>query len=68
MVVVNMNNKAYEFCKASVNKKTTPKYLKLQMQDFLNIADVKSDKYVLSEKKIKQVNNILKGLIGLIRL
>ena len=58
-----MNNKAYEYCKASVNKKTTPKYVKLQMQEFLNIAEGKNNKYVLSEAKIRQVNNILKLLI-----
>lgn len=58
-----MNNKAYEYCKVSVNKKTTPKYVKLQMQEFLDIAEGKNNKYVLSEAKIKQVNNILKLLI-----
>ena len=58
-----MNNKAYEYCKVSVNKKTTPKYVKLQMQEFLDIAEGKNNKYVLSEVKIKQVNNILKLLI-----
>lgn len=58
-----MNNKAYEYCKVSVNKKTTPKYVKLQMQEFLDIAEGKNNKYVLSEAKVKQVNNILKLLI-----
>lgn len=58
-----MNNKAYEYCKEAVSKKTTPKYVKLQMQEFLEIAEGKNNKYVLSEKKIQQVNNILKLLI-----
>ena len=60
-----MNNKAYEYCKVSVNKnkKITPKYVKLQMQEFLDIAEGKNNKYVLSEAKVKQVNNILKLLI-----
>lgn len=58
-----MTNKALEYCKVSVNKKTTPKYIKLQMQEFLDIAEGKNNKYVLSETKIKQVNNILKLLI-----
>lgn len=57
-----MNNKAFEYCKASINKKTTPKYVKLQMQEFIEIAEGKNDKYVLSEAKVKQVNNILKLL------
>ena len=28
-------NEAYNFCKTNVNKKTTPKYVKKQMKDFL---------------------------------
>lgn len=58
-----MKNKAYEFCKASINQETTPKYVKLQMQEFIDIAEEKSDKYVISETKLKQVNNVLKLLI-----
>lgn len=58
-----MKNKAYEFCKASINQETTPKYVKLQMQEFIGIAEGKSDKYVISEAKLKQVNNVLKLLI-----
>ena len=58
-----MNNKAYEYCKASVNEKTTPKYVKLQMQEFIDVCEGKNEKYILSEAKVKQVNNILKLLI-----
>ena len=58
-----MKNKAYEFCIASINQETTPKYVKLQMQEFIDIAEGKSDKYVISEAKLKQVNNVLKLLI-----
>lgn len=58
-----MTNKALEYCKLAINQKTTPKYVKLQMQDFIEIAEDKNDKYVLSEIKLKQVNNILKLLI-----
>ena len=55
-------NKAYEFCKSSVRKKTTPKYVKLQMRDFIRICQGKDAKYIVSEKKVKQVENILKIL------
>ena len=55
-------NKAYEFCKSSVKKKTTPKYVKLQMRDFMRVCQGKDKKYKISEKKIKQVENILKIL------
>ena len=55
-------NKAYEFCKSSVKKKTTPKYVKLQMRDWMRICEGKDKKYIVSEKKVKQVENILKIL------
>lgn len=56
-------NKAYDFCKANYRKKTTPKYVKLQMRDFMKICEGKDKKYTLSEKKVKQVESILKLLI-----
>ena len=56
------SNKAYEFCKASIKRKTTPKYVKLQMADFMRICEEKDKKYTISEKKVRQVENILKIL------
>lgn len=56
-------SKSYQFCKDSVKKKTTPKYVKLQMKDFIRICDGKNKKYKVSEKKLKQVENILRILI-----
>lgn len=58
-----MVSKAYDFCKQSVRLKTTPKYVKLQMRDFIRIFDGKDKKYIISRKKLKQVENILKVLI-----
>lgn len=58
-----MNNKAYDFCKASYRKKTTPRYVKLQMREFMKIAEGKDKKYIISDQKVKQVENILKLLI-----
>lgn len=55
-------NKAYEYCKKNSRKKTTPKYVKLQMKEWLKIADGKHKKYIVSEAKVKQVENILKLL------
>lgn len=57
-----VSNRAYDFCKSSVRKKTTPRYVKLQMRDFMQIAQGKDKKYKLSEKKVTQVENILKIL------
>ena len=56
-------NKAYEYCKNSIRKKTCPKYVKAQMRDFMRICEGKDKKYIVSEKKLKQVENILKILI-----
>ena len=56
-------NKAYEYCKNNIDLETTPKYVKLQMQDFIDICDGKNDKYIFSESKYKQLENILKILI-----
>lgn len=57
-----VNNKAYEYSKANVKKKTTPKYVKLQMKDFIKVSDDKNKKYKVSDKKVKQVESILKIL------
>ena len=58
-----MNNRAYDFCINNINKETTPKYVKLQMEDFINICEGKNEKYIVSDKKVKQLENILKLLI-----
>lgn len=55
--------KAYEYCIKSINEETCPKYVKLQMQEFIDIADGKNDKYIISLEKVKQLENILKILI-----
>lgn len=58
-----MNNKAYEFCKKNLGLETTPKYVNLQMRDFIDICENKNKKYTINENKIKQLENILKLLI-----
>lgn len=60
---MSTNSKAYEYCKNSINKKTTPYYVKLQMKEFMAICEGKSDKYIISQNKVKQLENILKLLI-----
>ena len=56
-------NPAYDFCKKSMRRKTTPKYVKLQMRAFMDICEGKNQKYVISEKKLRQLENILKILV-----
>lgn len=58
-----MKNKAYEYCIKSLKEESTPKYVKLQMKEFVDMCDGKSDKYIVSEKKVKQLENILKILV-----
>ena len=57
------SSKAYEYCKKSIDKETTPRYVKLQMRDWMRIAEGKDEKYFVSEKKLQQIENILKILI-----
>lgn len=57
-----LSNKAYIFCKEHIKKKTTPKYVKLQMRNFMRICEGKDKKYIISKKKLTQVENILKIL------
>lgn len=54
---------ALDFCKKSIRQKSTPKYVKLQMKEFIKIAEGKDKKYIISEKKLKQMESILKILI-----
>lgn len=55
--------KAYEYCKSNVNKKSTPKYVKIQMRDYMRIEEGKDKKYVLNETKYAQIETILKFMI-----
>ena len=56
-------SKAYLYCKNNIRKKTTPRYVKLQMRDFMRICEGKDKKYKVSAAKIKQIEDLLKLLI-----
>ena len=55
--------KAYDFCKEVISAETTPKYVKKQMQDFINTCEGNNSKYIISNKKVTQLENILKILV-----
>ena len=57
-----IENRAYLYCKKAVKENTTPKFVKLQMKDFMRICEGKDKKYKISEKKLKQLNGLLKLL------
>ena len=56
-------SKAYVFCKENVRLKTTPKYVKKQMREFMRLCEGKDPKYKVSTRKIKQIEDICKLLI-----
>ena len=56
-------SKAYLYCKENIRKKTTPKYVKLQMREFMRLCEDKDKKYKVSVSKIKQIEDLLKLLI-----
>ena len=56
-------NKAYEYAKKSIRSKDVPKYVKKQCRIFIKIADGKDEKYFLDEKKVTQIENVLKILV-----
>ena len=58
-----LTSKAYLYCKDRIKKKTTPKYVKLQMRDFMRICEDKDKKYKVSVSKIKQIEDLLKILV-----
>ena len=58
-----VNSKAYQYCKASIRKKTTPKYVKKQMREWMKICEGKDPTFTVSKKKITQVEMILKILV-----
>jgi phage terminase large subunit-like protein len=58
-----VNSKAYQYCKASIRKKTTPKYVKKQMREWMKICEGKDLTFMVSKKKITQIEMILKILI-----
>ena len=55
--------KAYQYCRDNVRLKTTPKYVKLQMRDFMKLCEGKNSKYEVSCKKIEKIESLLKMLI-----
>lgn len=55
--------RALDFAKQAIKAKTSPKYVKLQLKDFIRMAEGKDKKYMISQTKVKQIENILKLLV-----
>lgn len=58
-----MTHKVYDIAKRLVKAKTSPKYVKLQLKEFIRVWEGKDKKYKISEKKLNQIESILKILI-----
>lgn len=56
-------SKAYAYAKSAVRKKTTPIYVKKQCRDFIKTFEGKNKKYIISEKKLRQIEGVLKLLV-----
>lgn len=61
--VILTNTKAYEYCKKYIRAKTTPKYVRKQMREYMRIEEGKDKKYVLNKARYTQIEAILKLLI-----
>jgi phage terminase large subunit-like protein len=56
-------NKAYDFCAETIGAESTPKYVKAQMRDFMDVCEGKSERFEISGKKLRQLENILRILV-----
>ena len=55
-------NKAYKYAKERIEDEETPKYVRKQLDEFIDVSDDKSDKYMINKRKVAQVESILKIL------
>lgn len=55
--------KAYNYCAKMIHFKTTPKYVKKQMREFMRIEEGKDKNFIISLAKCEQIESILKLLI-----
>lgn len=56
-------NRGYEYCELAIDADTTPIYVKKQMRLWMDVCDGKSDRYFVSDAKIRQMESILKLLV-----
>ena len=55
------NHKSYRYAlNVTSGEINAPKYVKIQCQLFLDIANDKNDKYIIDESKVKMIDNLLK--------
>lgn len=62
--MIDKKHKAYVYADAVVNEQVTaPKYVKLQCKEFMRIANNKDKEYMLDDKKITLIGELLKLMV-----
>ena len=56
------NNKAYEYCKRAINAVETPKYVKLQIKEFMAICEGRDEEAFVDANEVHRTENLLKYL------
>lgn len=54
--------KAYVYCKEYIDKDSTPKYVKLAMQEFMLICEDKNEEFIINEEELKRIEGAFKDI------
>lgn len=57
-----METKAYAYCARNVRLRTTPKYVKKQMREFMDVCEGKNPRFEISETRLRKLEGILRLL------
>ena len=55
-------SKAYLYCKDNIKKRTTPKYVKLQMKEFMELLEDKEEEFTFDTELCEYIYDVLKLL------
>lgn len=56
-------SKAYQYCKANIKKRSTPKYVKKQMREFMRIVEDKDEEFFFDVELCEKIYRVLTLLI-----
>ena len=58
-----LQSKAYQYCKANIKKRSTPKYVKKQMREFMRIVEEKDEEFFFDVDLCEKIYRVLTLLI-----
>ena len=58
-----IQSKAYQYCKANIKKRSTPKYVKKQMREFMRIVEEKDEEFFFDVDLCEKIYRVLTLLI-----